>query len=154
MSGPSDTVTVADVAGRDRSIGIFTRLMLSVGSLASDLRDPNVNVTILAPSNASLTALPRKPWEDVPDKEATAHDTEPEEGRAQKNLSDFVRSHVVTRSPWSVDERAETLTGKPVWYEENNGRRVLKPDNIVVSGTSESLSNGQIWTIEGTLRYE
>ncbi len=60
---PSDSVIIADVLGRDRSISIFASLARDVDSVADRFQNSGKNATVLAPTNAALTRLPRKPWE-------------------------------------------------------------------------------------------
>lgn len=149
-------VTLADVAGRDRQIGIFMRLMQGQKAVAMRLYDSNA--IILAPVNAALTNLSPKPWQATKDEaQATNHDGSDDadaEKLAQKTLEKFVGRHIVPRYPWRAGEKAETLTGRSIWYEEEEGKKVIKPDNILVFVTSEVVSNGEVWMIEGILTPE
>lgn len=60
---PSDATIISDVLGRERSVSIFASFSRDVESVAERLQDGSLNATVLAPSNAEIAKLPRKPWE-------------------------------------------------------------------------------------------
>lgn len=58
-------IIISDVLGRDRSISIFASLSRDVDSVAARLQNGRLNATVLAPLNAEIAKLPRKPWEGM-----------------------------------------------------------------------------------------
>ena len=61
--GQSGSISISDVLGRDRSISIFASLARDVASVVDRFENNGLNATVLAPTNAALGMLPRKPWE-------------------------------------------------------------------------------------------
>lgn len=133
-SNPSGSVILSDIIGRDRSINIFAGLTRDIDSVASRLDDSSLNATVLAPLNAEITKLPRKPWEDLWDYAALG--TNAYEGamgaeRAQKNLRRFVEAHIVPQSPWKEGQRVRTMAGQEVWWQVEDGKKVVSVPNFV-----------------------
>jgi hypothetical protein len=121
-------VTLADLLGRNSQIQIFSGLARDVDSASRRFEDAGENSTVLAPENAVVTKLPRKPWEDTDDYHAFGADAYAgDEGkdRAQLNLKRFVEAHVVPRSPWAEGDKVETLAGSVIWYEKRDGELVV-----------------------------
>lgn len=119
---------LSDVMGRDRSINIFSGFTRDVDAVSARLDDSNKNATILAPQNAAIAKLPRKPWENPQDYDALGSEAyvgAEGEGRANKNLQKFVDAHIVPRSPWQEDEKVQTVAGSTVWYEVKDGKKFV-----------------------------
>jgi hypothetical protein len=121
-------VTLADLLGRNSQIQIFSGLARDVDSASRRFEDPGENSTVLAPENAVVTKLPRKPWEDTDDYHAFGADAyagDEGKNRAQQNLKRFVEAHVVPQSPWAEGDKVETLAGSTIWYEKIDGGLVV-----------------------------
>jgi hypothetical protein len=126
-------VLLSDVLPIDRAINIFSGFTRSVDSASKRLEDPQQNTTVLAPANSAITKLPRKPWESPEDEEeaggsgmvAKLYEGLGGEDRAARNLRRFVEAHLVGQSPWEKGEhnKAKTLEGKEVWWDEVNGQK-------------------------------
>lgn len=87
-----------------------------------------MNTTVLAPLNSEIQKLSRKPWEDPEDYEelgANAYGGADGEGRAQRNLRRFVEAHVVPVSPWKEGERARTVGGGELWWENKDSKKTV-----------------------------
>lgn len=124
----SEAVLLSDVIGTDRSITIFSGLTRTVDALAKRLDDPSLNATVLAPRNAALQRLPRKPWEDARDyaefgTEAYADGAGSD--RAQQNLERFVNAHVIPKNPWREGDKEASLSGRRLWVEKKDGKTVV-----------------------------
>ncbi|KAK7531030.1 hypothetical protein IWX49DRAFT_550608 [Phyllosticta citricarpa] len=147
---------LSDVMGRDRSINIFSGFTRDVDAISARLDDSNKNATILAPQNSAIAGLPRKPWEDPKDYESLgseAYAGAEGSGRANKNLQRFVNAHIVPRSPWPENDKAETVAGNTVWYEVKDGKKFIQPGNIEVLSVADKVANGQLWIIKDVLNY-
>lgn len=121
---------VSDVLPRTRAINIFASLTRDFESVASRLNDASKNVTVLAPRNSAIQALPRKPWENPSEYEqfgeTSAYQGQEGQDRARQNLQRFVEAHLVPVSPWRENEEVETVGGgKLKWKKEG--------DKIIVS---------------------
>ncbi|KAK8203841.1 hypothetical protein IWZ01DRAFT_514115 [Phyllosticta capitalensis] len=148
---------LSDVMGRDRSINIFSGFTRDVDAVSARLDDSNKNATILAPQNAAIAKLPRKPWENPQDYDALGSEAyvgAEGEGRANKNLQKFVDAHIVPRSPWQEDEKVQTVAGSTVWYEVKDGKKFIQPGNVEVLSVADKVANGQVWIIKDVLNYE
>jgi len=159
-SGPkvsmTQQVTLADLLGRNSQIQIFSGLARDVDSASRRFEDAGENSTVLAPENAVVTKLPRKPWEDTDDYQAFGADAyagDEGKNRAQQNLKRFVEAHVVPQSPWAEGDKVETLAGSQIWYEKKDGALVIQPGNIEVAKVADKASNGEVWIIKGILNY-
>jgi hypothetical protein len=149
-------VTLADLLGRNSQVQIFSGLARDVDSVSRRFEEPRENSTVLAPENAVVTKLPRKPWEDADDYSALGADAyvgDEGKNRAQQNLKRFVEAHVVPQSPWAEGEQVETLAGSLIWYEKKDGGLVIQPGNIEVARVADKASNGEVWIIKGILNY-
>ncbi|PNY29974.1 FAS1 domain-containing protein [Tolypocladium capitatum] len=150
----SSSVPLADILGTHRSLtsfSSFTRLHPAAASLLADLA---TSTTILAPLNSAVEALPRKPWEQARDYAAygaQAYDGSGGEDRANQNLRRFVEGQLVARSPWPRGERAKTLGGRELWWEERDGKRVIMPDEVEVERVASAVANGEVWILKGVL---
>jgi len=137
---PSGNTIISDVLGRAKSINIFAGFTRDVDTVSDRLGNRSQNTTVLAPLNAEISKLPRKPWED-PEDYATfgsnAYDGTAGETRAHKNLRRFVESHVVPQSPWQEGSKATAMGGNEVWFESKDGKKFVSTttvsgvDNIV-----------------------
>ena len=127
-SSSSDDLMISDVIARERSINVFAGFTRDVDPVQNRLDNQSQNSTILAPLNSAIQQMDRKPWED-PKEYATfgqeAYGMGDGEGRAHKNLGRFVEAHVVTTSPWKEGEKVETMAGTKVWWEMQEGKKVV-----------------------------
>lgn len=133
LTGQGDGPVVSDVLPKTQGINIFASLTRDFDNVASRLNDSSKNVTVLAPRNSAVQALPHKPWEDPEDYEkfgdVNAYSGQQGQDRAKRNLQRFVEAHVIPASPWRQGEEAETLGGgKLKWTKEG--------DKILVSFVS------------------
>lgn len=152
----SDSVIISDVLGKERSIQIFAGFTRDIDSVASRLDSQKENTTVLAPLNAGVTKLPRKPWEDPRDYAelgANAYNGQDGEDRAHRNLRRFVEAHVVPESPWEEGVKVQTLAGGTVWWEEKDGVKYVQPGNVEVESVASKVANGEVWVLKGTLNY-
>ncbi|POR35486.1 FAS1 domain-containing protein [Tolypocladium paradoxum] len=152
----SGSVPLADILGTHRSLTSFSSFTRLHASTASLLADVATNTTVLAPLNSAVEALPRKPWEQARDYAAygtQAYDGSGGEDRANQNLRLFVEGHLVARSPWPQGERAKTVGGREVWWEDRDGKRVVMPDEVEVDKVASQVSNGEVWILKGVLNY-
>jgi len=154
--GPaSGGLIISDVVGKERTINIFGGFTRDIESVSQRLGDSSKNSTLLAPFNAAIQKLPRKPWEDPKDYAAfgeSAYTGNTGEDRAHRNLCRFVEAHVVTQSPWAKGEKAQSLLGETLWWEEKDGKKLILPGNIEVSSTTE-VANGEVWIIKEVVNY-
>ncbi|TKA61572.1 hypothetical protein B0A49_05406 [Cryomyces minteri] len=149
-------VIISDVLGKDRSINIFAGLTRDIETISSRFDSSSQNSTILAPLNAEITKLPRKPWEDPREYKEfgeNAYDGQAGEDRAHRNLRRFVEAHVVPESPWKADEKVKTLGGGTLWFEQVGGKRFIQPGNVEVLSIADKVANGEVWIIKGVLNY-
>lgn len=123
MDAPSGQ-TISDVIGRNEDIAIFSGFTRDVATVSERFESSSQNVTVLAPQDSAIKALPRKPWESPTDYStfgASAYEGQSGIDRAQQNLQRFVEQHIVGKSPWKEGEKVETLGGDSVWFESRNG---------------------------------
>ncbi|KIW64848.1 hypothetical protein PV04_07154 [Phialophora macrospora] len=149
-----NTLSISDILPQTRKINIFASLTRDISSVTGRLEStkPEDNTTLLAPLNSAMQALPRKPWEDRPGDEGVS--AQYNEDKAAQNLQRFVEEHVVPVSPWKEGKRMKTLGGQELWWEENSdGKRVIKPGNLVVDGVVGRVGNGEIWAVNGVVNY-
>jgi len=119
---------ISDVMGTDSRMGIFSGFTRNIDSISSRLNSSAQNTTVLAPEDAAIRKLPRKPWEDPHDYEtlgANAYAGQDGESRAQKNLRRFVEAHIVPESPWRDGQEMQTLAGNKVTCEEKDGKKMV-----------------------------
>ena len=120
---------ISDVIGKERSINMFAGFIRDTEQASSRLDDGQRNSTILAPLNSQIQKLPRKPWEDPEEYKALgaeAYAGNEGEDRAHRNLRRFVEAHIVPKSPWAKEERMKTMSGNEVWWEEKDGKKVVR----------------------------
>lgn len=150
------TVSISDILPQTRKINIFASLTRDISSVTGRLESlkPEDNTTVLAPLNSAMQALPRKPWEDRPG-DNTGVDAERNEDKAARNLQRFVEEHIVPRSPWKEGKegKIQTLGGQELWWEEEDGKRVIKPGNLLVDSVVGRVGNGEIWAVQGVVNY-
>jgi hypothetical protein len=116
--------TISDVIGRNEEIAIFSGFTRDVASVSERFESSSKNVTVLAPQDSAIKALPRKPWENPTDYStfgASAYEGQSGIDRAQQNLRIFVEQHIVGTSPWKEGEEGKTLGGDSVWFENRDG---------------------------------
>ena len=132
-SGGSGDLSIADVIGKERVINIFAGFTRDIDNISKRLDDNTQNTTVLAPLNSALQKLPRKPWEDPDDYNelgANAYQGQSGEDRAQRNLRRFVEAHVVPASPWKECEKVDSIGGGKLWWEEKDGKKVVRSSNL------------------------
>lgn len=125
LSGQADGPIISDVLPKTKGINIFAQLTRDFDPIASRLNDPSKNITVLAPRNSAIQALPRKPWETPEDYskfgEVNAYEGQEGQDRAKQNLHRFVEAHLIPVSPWKEGEEVETLGGEKLkWKKEDD----------------------------------
>lgn len=123
-----DGLSISDVIGKERIISIFAGFTRDIDSISKRLNDQGQNTTVLAPSNAALQKLPRKPWEDLKDYSelgANAYDGQSGEDRATRNMRRFSEAHIIPVSPWKEGEKVQSMGGGQVWWESKDGIKVV-----------------------------
>lgn len=125
LSGQADGPIISDVLPKTKGINIFSQLTRDFDPIASLLNDPSKNMTVLAPRNSAIQALPRKPWENPEDYskfgEVDAYEGQEGQDRAKQNLQRFVKAHLIPASPWKEGEEVETLGGEKLkWAKEGD----------------------------------
>ena len=157
-------IAITDELPTHRNIQIFTSLVRDVEPVSRLLSSASKqNFTVLAPTNAAMTSLPHKPWED-PSEYATlgtnAYSGNAGQERAQKNIRRFVEAHIVAKAPWAendktaplVEAEGETRKSKVLWWEDaGGGSRVIAPDGVKVENVAAKVANGEVWILDGTL---
>ena len=125
----ASNVLISDVVGRPSAINIFAGFTRDIASISARLDSSSSNSTVLAPLNAEIYKLPRKPWEHPSDYEqlgAQAYTGQQGEDRANDNLKRFIETHIVPESPWDEGRKVETLAGGKLWWEGgNDGKKVV-----------------------------
>jgi hypothetical protein len=124
----STGVIISDVIGKRQNIAIFSGLIRDIDTVSARIEDAAQNATVLAPDNAAMRNLPRKPWEDPKDYDslgAAAYQGQDGEDRAHKNLRRFVEAHIVPQSPWKEGDKVQTLAGNTIWYETKEGKTMV-----------------------------
>ncbi|OCK83849.1 FAS1 domain-containing protein [Lepidopterella palustris CBS 459.81] len=155
--GVSSGVIISDVMGKTQTIAIFSGLTRDIDSVADRLDDASKNATVLAPDNAAMKGLSRKPWEDPKEYESlgeSAYQGQAGEDRAHRNMRRFVEAHIVATSPWREHEKVETLAGNTVWYETKGGEKVIQPGNIQVLSVADKVGNGEVWILKDVINYQ
>ncbi|KAH7123751.1 hypothetical protein B0J11DRAFT_435559 [Dendryphion nanum] len=158
MSDPEGKFTtgiiISDVIGKTQDIAIFSGLTRDIDPVSDRLDDASQNATVLAPDNASMKNLKRKPWEDPQDYKAfgsNAYDGGDGEERAHKNLRRFVESHIIPESPWKEGQKLKTLAGNEIWYESKDGKKRIQPFDVEVTSIADKVANGEVWVLGGSL---
>lgn len=156
-SGVDDsTLSISDVLPQTRKINIFASLTRDVSTVTSRLEStkPEDNTTLLAPLNSAMQALPRKPWEDRPG-DNSGVSAERNEDKAAGNLKRFVEEHVIPTSPWKrgPEGKIKTLGGQQLWWDEQDGHKVIMPGKLVVEGIVGRVGNGEVWAVKGVVNY-
>ncbi|KAI8624227.1 hypothetical protein F5Y19DRAFT_480870 [Xylariaceae sp. FL1651] len=151
-------VLISDVMGRDRSMNIFASFSRAVASISKRLDSSEQNSTVLAPLNSAIEKLPHKPWEDPKDYNAfgaSVYEGEDGQDRARRNLRRFVEAHIVPVSPWPEKEKTKSLLDgdREIWWETNNGVKVLQPDNIEIQSVASQVGNGEVWILKSVRNY-
>ncbi|KIW41948.1 uncharacterized protein PV06_05542 [Exophiala oligosperma] len=154
---PSDsTLSISDILPQTRKINIFASLTRDISSVTGRLEStkPSDNTTLLAPLNSAMQALPRKPWEDRPGDDSGVSAARNEDKAAQ-NLARFVEEHVVPTSPWKEGHanKIKTLGGQELWWEQQDGHKVIMPGRLEVDGVVGRVGNGEIWAVKGVVNY-
>ncbi|KAG5993071.1 hypothetical protein E4U43_003594 [Claviceps pusilla] len=163
---PQTSVSLADTIGPHRSISSFSSFTRVNPATAHLLDDLAAKMTLLAPLNSAIDALPRKPWEEPEptppppdqDPDQTSQEGQQAQDRAKHNLDRFVRAHIVLgMAPWKEGTKAETLAGGgQIWWEEreDDGVRVVYPDGMEVERVAARVANGELWILRGVLNFK
>lgn len=161
---PSGSPLLGDIIPLDKQISIFSGLTRSVESISQMLADRAHNTTVLAPSNAAVARLPRKPWEDPDDQGEELYRGQEGEDRATRNLRRFVEAHCVQASPWPRGARVRTVEGVELWWgaaggdgageDDGEGKRSIMPQGVEVLQVKDDVANGQLWIIDGVVNYK
>ncbi|OJJ46112.1 hypothetical protein ASPZODRAFT_67362 [Penicilliopsis zonata CBS 506.65] len=156
-SGSTNGPIVSDVLPKTQGINIFSSLTRDFEPISSRLNDASRNVTVLAPRNSAIQALPRKPWENPEDYgkfgEVEAYQGEEGQDRARKNLQRFVEAHLVPVSPWKEGEEAESLVGGKLRWTREGNKVFIEPGHIEVETIAEQVYNGEVWVLNGVINY-
>ncbi|KAF2764757.1 hypothetical protein EJ03DRAFT_281389 [Teratosphaeria nubilosa] len=155
-SDPKGDVILSDVIGSQRQIQIFAGFTRDVSTVSDRLDTSSLNTTVLAPSNSAIQALPRKPWEDPDEYQeygTNAYSGQAGEDRATRNMRRFTEAHIVPTAPWKEGEKAKTMGGGEVWWEEKEGRKVVQPGEVEVEKVVSRVANGEVWMLKGVLNY-
>ncbi|KAJ6084999.1 hypothetical protein N7499_004628 [Penicillium canescens] len=152
-----DGPIISDVLPKTKGINIFARLTRDFEPIASRLNDASKNITVLAPRNSAIQALPRKPWENPEDYrkfgEVNAYEGQDGQDRAKRNLQRFVEAHLVAASPWRAGEEVETLAGEKLKWTKDGDKIFIQPGNIEVDSVAEKVSNGEVWILNDVINY-
>ncbi|KAF4592163.1 FAS1 domain-containing protein precursor [Ophiocordyceps camponoti-floridani] len=154
-AGPNPSAApLADLLNTNRSLTTFSSLTRQQAATSSLLASETL--TVLAPLNSALDALPRKPWEDEADYDqfgSAAYDGDDGRCRAERNSSRFVDAHVVPVSPWPKETRVRSRAGRELWWEfgPDGSTRYLMPDRVQVDRVAARASNGELWILKGFL---
>lgn len=143
----ADSPLLSDFLGTQRSLTTFSSLLRQHDSAASLVSSSSSRATLLAPLNSAVEALPRRPWERPNDYDAlgtAAYEGNEGKERADKNTRLFVDAHVLPQSPWQSGDRVKTLTGREVWWEEKDGKRLIMPNKIEVERVANKAGNGEL----------
>ncbi|KAJ5622468.1 hypothetical protein N7528_005700 [Penicillium herquei] len=153
----SDSPVISDVLPKTKGINIFAQLTRDFDPIASRLNDASKNITVLAPRNSAVQALPRKPWEDPEDYaqfgEANAYAGEDGQDRAKRNLQRFVEAHIIPASPWKEGEELETLGGEKLKWTKEGDKIFIQPGNVEVDSIAEKVANGEVWVLNSVINY-
>ncbi|KAF2234464.1 FAS1 domain-containing protein [Viridothelium virens] len=156
-NNPSSSVLISDVVGRPHNINIFAGFTRDISAISSRLDSSSANSTILAPLNAEIYKLPRKPWEDPKEYErlgTQAYEGVGGEGRANENLKRFIEAHIVPESPWEEGRKVKTLAGRELWWERSKGgSKLIQPEGVEVENVADKVANGEVWILKGVLNY-
>lgn len=122
---PDNSPAISDVLPKTKGINVFSQLTRDFEPIASRLNDATKNITVLAPRNSAIQALPRKPWENPEDYakfgEASAYEGQGGQDRARTNLQKFVEAHLIPVSPWKEGEEVETMGGEKLkWIKDGD----------------------------------
>lgn len=153
---PNGDVILSDVIGNEKSINIFAGFTRDITSVSNRLDTTALNTTVLAPVNSAVSSLPRKPWEDPEDYNrlgAAAYEGQEGSNRASQNLKRFAQAHVIPTSPWKEGEKVKNMGGTELWWENQNGKAVIKPGEIEVERVVNKVANGEVWMLKGVLNY-
>ncbi|CDM33030.1 FAS1 domain [Penicillium roqueforti FM164] len=156
-SKDSASPVISDVLPKTKGINIFARLTRDFDPIASRLNDASKNITVLAPRNSAIQALPRKPWENPEDYkkfgEVNAYEGQDGQDRAKRNLQRFVEAHLIPASPWRVGEEVESLAGEKLKWTKEGDKIFIQPGNIEVDSIAEKVNNGEVWILNDVINY-
>ncbi|CAI7590477.1 unnamed protein product [Penicillium glandicola] len=148
---------ISDVLPKTKGINIFARLTRDFEPIANRLNDASKNITVLAPRNSVIQALPRKPWENPEDYKkfggVNAYEGQDGQDRAKRNLERFVEAHLIPASPWRVGEEVETLAGEKLKWTKEGDKIFIQPGNIEVDSVAEKVHNGEVWVLNDVINY-
>ncbi|KAJ5999963.1 hypothetical protein N7481_000372 [Penicillium waksmanii] len=155
--GEADEPIISDVLPKTKGINIFAQLTRDFDSISQRLNDASKNLTVLAPRNSAVQALPRKPWEDPEDYakfgEVNAYEGQDGKDRARDNLRRFVEAHLIPVSPWVEGEEVETLGGVKLKWVKEGDKIKIQPGDIEVDNVAEKVANGEVWVLNKVINY-
>jgi len=154
--------TLADLLTIDRSVSIFYSYARET-DFSNRFGDASQNITVTAPTNKAVIALPRKPHqgakpdvEDMPEISQTQYDFV-----SKENVEKWVGAHIIP-SPVALSSSEETydtlLPGNKVtFYQEGKSKDPSWSDyrlkeGISIVGMAEA-SNGILYIVDGTELY-
>ncbi|KAJ5630413.1 uncharacterized protein N7484_010513 [Penicillium longicatenatum] len=157
-TGPgADVPMICDVLPKTKGINIFAQLTRDFDPIASRLNDSSRNITVLAPRNSAVQALPRKPWEDPEDYakfgDVNAYEGQDGQDRAKRNLERFVEAHLIPVNPWNEGEEVESLRGEKLKWTKEGDKIFIQPGNIEVDSIAEKVANGEVWVLNSVINY-
>lgn len=146
-------VTLADVIPIDRSLTIYADLARSLGDVQQNLGDDRKQYVVLAPQNAAIMALGRKPWDQKldPDGRIDPPLAALDEGSAEENIRRFVEAHIVQAQGMRQGETYRTLAGMEVSWTADGGVKTIHPGGIAVLQEIDTAVNGAIWVLDGVM---
>jgi len=159
-------VKLSDLMGKAAQISIFGSYArksnvvfpLLDGDVGPD--DQNTRFIVLAPSNKAIKSLPRLPWQTEKDEAEfgpTAYTGSAGQARADANIESFVRHHVLSiadsegESLWEEGAPRVSFAQAEITYQVRDGVRYIQPGDIRVVDVVATATNGELWTIDGTL---
>jgi hypothetical protein len=167
-------LSLADLLGRNQKIQIFSGLIRDVDSVSQRLADESQPSIVLAPENAAMSKLPRKPWENANDYTsygADAYSGDSGKDRANANLRRFVEQYVVPTKAWKEGEKVQSLAGNTLWLERKDGTLIvrlplislflrkltgakIRPSGSEVLAVVDKATNGEVWIIKDAFTAE
>ncbi|KAJ5936244.1 hypothetical protein N7454_005542 [Penicillium verhagenii] len=155
--GDTDSPVISDVLPKTKGINIFAQLTRDFDPISSRLNDASKNITVLAPRNSAVQALPRKPWEDPEDYakfgDVNAYEGQDGQDRARSNLERFVKAHLIPVSPWNEGEEVESLGGEKLKWTKEGDKIFIQPGNVEVDSIAERVANGEVWVLNNVINY-
>ncbi|GAA5852676.1 hypothetical protein JCM8547_002586 [Rhodosporidiobolus lusitaniae] len=155
--------SLADLLTRSKRSRWFYDYARDSTAVSTILIDLHGSTTLLAPVDAAIVALPRKPHEGpaVAESQSGEVSSNEEERQRAEYLEAWVKNHCVLErveleeGDWEARDYT-TMSGKKVKFAaggENGEGRVLLPGDVEVVG-EEMASNGKILYLQGTITVD